>query len=94
MNIAGTRAEMLACVFALRKKLVGVSDPAERTVLAEQARRQIKRIKKRFKHIIDERSGHRFGFAVHEREGIESELAKATAAALASVEEAVGQPAE
>jgi hypothetical protein len=89
MNIAETRSEMLACVVALQKKLAGVSEPAERLRLAEGAKRQIERIKKRFKHKIDERAGRRGGFAVHEREGIEGELVKAAAAALALIERVV-----
>lgn len=90
MNITATRSEMLACAIALREKLAGVSDPAERLALAERTRRQIERIRKRFKRKIDERASHRFGFAVHEREGIEGELAKATASALASVDASLG----
>jgi hypothetical protein len=83
---------MLGCVAALRDKLAGASDPAERLALAERTRRRIERIRKRFKRKIDERARDRFGFgfAVHEREGIEGELAKATTAALASVDAALG----
>jgi hypothetical protein len=89
MNVNETRSEMLACVSALREQLVGVSDRAERAMFAERTRRQIEAIKKRFKRKIDERAGRQFGFAVNERQGIEAELAKATAATLALVKTAL-----
>jgi hypothetical protein len=90
VNIAETRSEMLACIAALREQLVGVAQSDQREALAERCRRQIERIRKQFKRKIDKRGASRgLGFSVHEREGIEGELAKTTAAALDSINQAV-----
>jgi hypothetical protein len=94
MNVADTRSEMLVCVAELRQRLSATPDPARRVGLAGKARRQIERLRKRFKQRIDERASQRFGFAINEREGIERKLAEAAATALAAVEQAVAGHAE
>ncbi|HZY90264.1 MAG TPA: hypothetical protein VFE78_35910 [Gemmataceae bacterium] len=94
MNVTDTRDEMLACVAELRRRLAAVPDPAGRADLADEARRKIERLRKRFKRRIDEKSSRRFGFPINSREGIERRLAEATATALAAVEQAVVDHAE
>ena len=56
MNVADTRSEMLACVAELRERLAATSDQALRVVLADNARQQIERARKRFKRRIDEKA--------------------------------------
>jgi hypothetical protein len=94
MNVADTRSEMLACVDELRQRLAATPDPARRTGLADETRRQIERLRKRFKHRIDEKANQRFGFSINAREGIERKLAEATAIALAAVEQALADHAQ
>jgi hypothetical protein len=88
MNVADTRAEMMACVEALRARLAALRSQAARGEIVAAARREIGRLRKQFKRRIDQQAARRFGFAIHGREGIERGLAEATAAALALVEEA------
>jgi hypothetical protein len=94
MNVSDTRSEMLACVAELRQRLATMPDLARRADLADMTRRQIERLRKRFKHRIDEKASQRFGFSINAREGIERELAEATAIALAAVEQAIADHAE
>ncbi len=90
MNAGEARAEMMACVSALREQLAG-SDPGHRAALAAEARRQVERVRKRFKRRIDEQASRRFGFSI---QGIERKLAEVTAEALAAVDAATGGPVE
>ena len=88
MNIAETRLEMMACVEALRQRLVDEPNPDRRLRLVHATRRAVHRLRKQFKRTIDERA--RFGFAINEREGIERKLAEAAAAALTAIDETAG----
>jgi hypothetical protein len=86
MNVTGARSEMSACVDALRERLQSECRPARRTALMDAARREIRRIRKRFKRSIDEMARRRVGFSVNAREGIERKLTEVTAEALKQVD--------
>jgi hypothetical protein len=89
MQIAQTRADMLAVVDVLRHQLAGVANTKRAEDRIAHARRKIERIRKGFKRRIDQRARNKAGealFAIHEREGIERDLAEATREALAAIE--------
>lgn len=89
MNIAETRVEMMACVAHLQEQLATEAEASRKDDLIECARHEVQRLRKRFKHRIDEKAAKRgrWGFWGKDREGIEQKLAHCTATALAAIDE-------
>jgi hypothetical protein len=91
-TMAETRARMFHAVRAFRDRAAGTAS-AEHTRLAAAARRAIERLRKQFRHHIDDRlrgdATRRFGLSEGERLGLGRQPGLTTSAALAALDEAV-----
>lgn len=91
-TIAETRTRMFQAVRDFRARAAGTV-PAEHTRRAAAARRAVERLRKQFRHHIDDRlrcdATRRFGLSEGERLGLGRQLDLTASAALAALDEAL-----
>jgi hypothetical protein len=88
-TIAETRTQMYQLVRIFRARAASVGDSAELNRLADKAREGIKRIRKKFKHKIDDRLQKPLNQTI--RLGLEKQLRLTTEGAIIRLEQVIQQ---